>query len=1072
MAEKSERSQKEEAVLRFWKENRIFEKSLEKESPKGEFAFYDGPPFATGMPHFGHILPGTIKDVIPRYKTMLGYKVPRKWGWDCHGLPIENLIEKELGLATKKDIEAYGIDKFNQKAKDSVLRYEKEWREIIPRTGRWVDMENAYKTMDSSYTESVWWSFKELHDKGLVYQGFKIMHLCPRCGTTLSNFEVNQGYKDVSDISAYVKFKIKAFPDAYFLAWTTTPWTLPGNVALAVGADIEYVEAKVNGEVLVLAKEKLSMIEGEYEVLATHKGSEMAGMEYEPVFDYYSRDENLKNRENGWKVYAADFVNTEDGTGIVHIAPAFGGDDYELAQKENLPFVQHVDLEGKMKLEAKDFAGIPVKPKSDDDKERLATDIAVIRYLQEHGNFFAKEKIVHSYPHCWRCDTPLINYASSSWFVRVTDIKGKLIKNNSAVKWVPEDIRDGRFGKWLEGARDWAVSRSRFWGAPLPVWQNADSSKTLVVDSIETLKKYAKKSGNKYILMRHGEADHNVKDVLDLEGDPNIHLTEKGREQAKNAKVGEVDLVFSSSFPRAVETAEIIKKDFIVDERLREMRPEETYVETRKRMLDFIFEMEKKHKGKNILIVSHQGPFKALAEKSLDVAEAYEFDFAPFPHNSDFELDLHRPYIDEMVLEKDGEEYKRVPEVFDTWYDSGSVPFASRQAKDFRSADFIAEGLDQTRGWFYTLLILSTALFGKSPYKQVVVNGLVLAEDGRKMSKRLKNYPDITDVLDKFGADALRYFLLSSPAVRAEDIAFSEKGLDEVNKKITNRLYNVVSFYELYSGSKNSELGESKVSNFGGSILDKWLDARLVETTNAVTEALEKYELDRAARPLADFVDDLSTWYLRRSRNRPEALPKLRDSILEFLKLLAPFMPFASEDLYQKLKKEGDPESVHLCEWPLPRQGFTGKALLSKMFGGNKSEGEVIENMAETRRLVSLGLEARQKANIKVRQPLAKLEIKNVTLGGEYLELVRDEVNVKEVSANPDLAEEVRLDTVITPELEEEGKLRDAIRSLQDMRKEKNLRPGDKMAYEVKPEEKALFLKYAEEIKKATNIEF
>lgn len=1067
---KSERAQREEKILQFWKDNKIFQKSLEKPAPKGEFVFYDGPPFATGMPHFGHILPGTIKDVIPRYKTMRGYKVPRRWGWDCHGLPIENLIEKELGLETKKDIEKFGIDKFNERAKASVLRFEKEWKEIIPRTGRWVDMDTPYKTMDSSYTESVWWSFKELYDKGLVYQGFKTMHLCPRCGTTLSNFEVNLGYKDITDISVYVKFELVDELGTYLLAWTTTPWTLPGNAALAVNPEFQYVKAKKDGNTFFILKDMAGKVLKEgYEIEEEISGSKLVGKKYKSIFDYYQPE---------GRVVGADFVTAEDGTGIVHIAPAFGEDDYNLSLKENLPFFQHVGMDGRFKPEVRDFAGEYAKPKDDPSnpsgQAHQAGDVKIIKHLAANNLLFAKEKLVHSYPHCWRCDTPLLNYASSSWFVKVTEIKKKLLEANSKVRWVPEDMRDGRFGKWLEGARDWAVSRSRFWGTPLPVWQNADGSKQIVVDSLDTLKKYAKKSGNKYFLMRHGEAEHNVKNIEDLSGDPDNHLTEKGKEQASKVSGDSFHLVFASPFPRTKETAGIVKKDYIVDEHLHESGPEESEASIKKRIAEFLFEIETKHQGKHILIVSHGKPLwhaenllsdgkKFDKVEMLGTGEVREVEFFPYPHNTDFELDFHRPYIDEIVLEKDGEDYRRVPEVFDTWYDSGSVPFASRKAKDFKPADFIAEGLDQTRGWFYTTLVLSSALFGSSPYKNVVVNGLILAEDGRKMSKRLKNYSEITDVLDKFGGDAMRYFLVSSPAVRADDFAFSEKGLDEVGKKIITRLYNVVSFYEMYL-SEASKGGVCKES-----VLDKWLDARLAQTLELVTKGLEEYELDRAARPILDFVDDLSTWYLRRSRNRPEALQKLREVLVEFLKILAPFMPFAAEDLYQKLKTEKDPESVHLCEWPMLKQGFVGQAM-EKIFGGKRSN--ILENMAETRRLVSLGLEARSRANVKVRQPLARLAIKNLNLPEEYAELIRDEVNVKEVVVDKNIADEVELDINITPELEEEGRLREVIRAIQEIRKEKNLKPGDKMPYEVKDEEKELFAKYAEEIKKATNIEF
>jgi len=893
MAEKSERAQREEKILQFWKDNKIFSKTLSQSKGKKEFVFYDGPPFATGLPHYGHILPGTIKDVIPRYKTMCGFHVPRRWGWDCHGLPIENLIETELGLKTKKDIEKFGIAEFNSKARASVLRFEKEWKEIVPRTGRWIDMDNAYKTMDSSYIESVWWSFKTLYDKGLIYQSFKSMHLCPHCETTLSNFEVNQGYKDITDLAVTAKFELIDEPKTYLLAWTTTPWTLPGNVALAINPRITYAKYKWTGGIYITAKNLSHKYPGH--IVEEILGKDLIGKKYKTIFDYYQKE---------GQVFGADFVSDEEGTGIVHIAPAFGEDDYNLSLKYKLPFIQHVGTDGRFKSEVTDFAGEQVKPKDD----HQVTDIKIIKYLAGKNLLFAKEKIVHSYPHCWRCDTPLINYAAYSWFLKVTEIKDKVIKNNAKVAWVPEDIRDGRFGKWLEGARDWAISRSRFWGTPIPVWQNTNGSKRIVVDSIETLKKYA------------------------------------------NTKL-------------------------------------------------------------------------------------------------DSELNLHRPFIDEVILVKDGEEYRRVKEVFDTWYDSGSVPFASRAVKELIPADFIAEGLDQTRGWFYTLIVLSTALFGKSAYKQVVVNGLILAEDGKKMSKKLKNYPELTDILDKYGADALRYYLVSSPAVRAEDLAFSEEGLDEIVKKIINRLENVVSFYELYAGKQPRRHGVSTTN-----VLDKWIDARFARLREDVTSGLENYELDRASRPIADFIEDLSTWYLRRSRTRPEALPKLCMTLLALAKIMAPFTPFMAEDVYRRL--EGGKESVHLEEWP------------SKI----KVDQKILDAMDETRRLASLALEARAKANIKVRQPLQELRIKNHELGKEFLELIQDELNVKKVTVDKNLGQEVELDITLTPELIEEGKLRDAVRAIQDWRREQGLKPGQIVEYKVPEQDREFFMKHKLKIEDSTNV--
>lgn len=1152
---KSPHAEREERIGAFWKEKGVFEASLSKEAPKGDYTFYDGPPFATGLPHYGHILAGTIKDVIPRFKTMQGYRVRRRWGWDCHGLPVENLIEKELGLKSKKDIIDFGLGKFNAKAQESVMRYADEWRRIVPRLGRWVDMEDDYRTMDATYTESVWWIFKQLYDKGLIYEGFKSMNLCPHCGTTLSNFEVAQGYKDITDISVYAKFKVlnpksetlnkseTQNSKTFILAWTTTPWTLPGNVALAVNPEIEYVKVKIEGsdEVFILAKSRLNILKDKkHEIVSTIKGSELVGLSYQPLFDYYSKDSTLKNGENGWKIYGADFVTTEDGTGIVHIAPAFGADDYDLSLKHSLPFVQHVAFDGTFKPEVKDFSG-SVKPKdTDDDKNaHQKADIEIIKWLAHNGHLFEKEKLVHSYPHCWRCETPLLNYATSSWFVKVTDIKDKLVAENKKITWVPEEVGSARFGNWLEGARDWAISRSRFWGAPIPVWREVKSEtqeKYHVIGSIEELKKYSR-AKNTYYVMRHGEAESNVLGILSADPDAPHHLTEKGKKQAEEAadklKGQKFDLVFMSPFVRTQETAAIVKtklgwSDEIMktDDRLRELgsgvwngkpvaefiahfpsdqrfdiRPEggENYADIKKRMGEFLYEVEKKYEGKNILIVTHETPAlllmsvaqgldraqtTALRKTKYDIignAEVIKLDFSPIPHNADYELDLHRPFIDDVELKTaDGVKLERVPDVFDCWFESGSMPYAENnypfcndddqkvvpteagkkgaishgifepksslfhKSKGY-PADFIAEGLDQTRGWFYSMLVLGVALFGKAPYKKVIVNGLVLAEDGQKMSKSKKNFPDPMLVVDKYGADALRYYMLSSPVVHGQDLRFSEKGVDEITKKLVNRLLNVVSFYELYAPKLS--VVSSKLSVESQNILDTWVVARLNETIAAVTKGLEDGELDRATRPLMDLVDDLSTWYLRRSRDRfkgddeadkAAALETTRFVLAEMAKLLAPFMPFLAEEIWGKVKgvgyrvEDGGLDSVHLQEWP----------------EAGKVDMGLLESMKLARDLSSKGLEARMAAKINVRQPLQKLKVKSdkSKVSEAFIDLIKEEVNVKEVVFNQAIEKDVELDTNITPELKEEGMVRELIRAIQDLRKEKGLSVSDKAA--------------------------
>ena len=860
----------EKEILKFWKENKIFEKSLGKKSPKGDFIFYDGPPFATGLPHYGHILASIIKDVIPRHKTMNGYRVKRRWGWDCHGLPVEYEIEKELGFKTKKEIENYGVEKFNKAAKDSVLRYADEWKKIITRVGRWVDMENDYKTMDWEYTESVWWVFKKLYDKGLIYDGYKSMHLCPRCETTLSNLEVGMNYKDIADISVTVKFKIEGELNTYILAWTTTPWTLPGNAALAVNQSIKYQTVSIKGDdnEYIVVKDRVRDVfkDKEYEVKKEIDGKDLIGKKYKPLFDYYSKDKKLKNCENGWKIYGADFVATNEGTGVIHIAPAFGEDDYNLAQKHDLPFIQHVSIDGKFRQEVKDFAGLPVKPKgdfpADSEQSHQKTDIEIIKWLAANNKLFSKQKISHSYPYCWRCDTPLINYSASSWFVKVASIKNKLVGINKKINWIPEYIKEGRFGNWLREAKDWAISRSRFWGAPLPIWKCENCNGIKVVGSIEDIKRSVKKSGNKYFVMRHGEAQSNIENIASCDIKNGHHLTEKGKKQTFLAarkltlsllKGEKIDLIFASDFLRTKETAEIMAEklgisgdNLIFDERIREVDvgifdgrsageyhkyfssleekfhknpPEgENLIELKNRVAEFLYEIDAEYFGKNILIISHEyadwlmfaAASGANVKKSVEMkigksdfietGEIMKLDFVQFPHNENYEIDLHRPYIDEIEFDCEcGGKMKRILEVFDCWFESGSMPYGQAHypfsgGKLPFPAEFIAEGLDQTRGWFYTMLVLSAALFGKPAYQNVIVNGIILAEDGQKMSKRLKNYPDPMEIIEKYGADALRLYLLSSPAMRAENLRFSEKGVDEVYKKVILRLWNVYKF--------------------------------------------------------------------------------------------------------------------------------------------------------------------------------------------------------------------------------------------------------------------------------------
>ncbi len=1070
--QKSERALKEEAVLKFWQDNKIFEKSLEKKAPKGEFIFYDGPPFATGLPHQGSLLSSVTKDVIPRYKTMRGYHVRRRWGWDCHGLPIENMIEKELGIKDKTEIESkFGIKAFNQACRDSVLRYARDWKKYVDRVGRWVEYDNAYKTMDNSYIESVWNALSKINDKGLLYEGRKVLLYCPHCETPIAKAEIamDNSYKDVTEESVFIKLPIIGFPKAYFLFWTTTPWTLPGNMALAVAPDVIYVEAKVGEEIYVLAKDLLKIFPESYEIIAEHKGSEMVGMGYEPLY-------RVTEDPKAYKVYTADFVNTEEGTGIVHTAVLYGEDDYNLGLKVGLPQVPLLDEKAHFNDKAPEF----VRGKYFKQAEKFIKED-----LESRGLMFKRMMNTHSYPHCHRCGAALLYNAISSWFINIQKVKDRMVALNEQVNWFPEHLKHGRFLNIVENAPDWTISRNRYWASPLPIWKDS-IGKTYVIGSLEELKKYTKKSGNKYFIMRHGEANHNVKNIDDHTGDPTNHLTEVGRGEVEeaSARLRHIDLILASPFLRTRETAEIVREKLgleasalIVDERLHETSSEDM-LQVKKRMGDFLFDIEKRHQGKNILIISHGFPLWVIEKiariettegftnySQQGLAEVREMDFVPFPHNDNFELDLHRPYIDEIELEKDGQPLKRIPEVIDGWVESASMPFAeyhypfeNKSEFEKRSpGDFVAEYIAQTRTWFYYMHAVSTILFDNLAFKNVITTGNVLAQDGAKISKSKGNYTDPLLLIDRLSSDAFRYYLMSSVVMQAEDTLFKDEEVKEVQNRVLNILTNSFAFYELYADGTEAS-GKSK------NVLDTWILSRLNQLNTQVTAGFEGYDLVNATRPIKDFVTDLSTWYIRRSRERMrdgdrEALSSARYVFREFSKIIAPVMPFVAEEIYQKVRKDSDPESVHLSAWPSVEKSF---------FSFLKPDSKVLENMEETRRIVSLALELRQKANIKVRQPLAKLEIKNSKLSQEYLEIIKDELNVKEVVVNAKLEEELKLDTTLTPELEEEGRVRDAIRAIQEWRKEQNLKPGEKAKYPTADE---FLFKHKAEIEKTTNVE-
>jgi isoleucyl-tRNA synthetase len=1072
-------NEKEIETQKYWEEHDIFKKSISTpagNSPESDYSFYDGPPFATGLPHHGHILAGTIKDAIPRYQTMNGKSVRRVWGWDCHGLPIENLIEKEAGLNSKKEIEEYGIGKFTDACSDSVLRYDKEWKEIVPRLGRWVDMSNAYKTMDWTYTESAWWAWAELYKKGLAYEGHKIMFVCPRCETSLAQSEVAGEYQDITDMTVTAKFQLVDEPDTFILAWTTTPWTLPGNTALAVNKNIEYVKVKAtpalfqNGEgldvtpiYLILSKKiflekstedvpytnKRILKEFVCEIVEEFTGEKLIGKSYLPPFNYFNNEaylSKLENRENIWKVWHADFITDDAGTGIAHEAPAFGAEDMELAKANKIPIIKHVKMSGEFIEEVTDFQNLKVKSEGDS----ISTDIEIVKWLAHNGKLFSKEKIIHSYPTCWRCHTPLLNYATGSWFIDVPKIKDKLIEKNKSIDWTPEHIRDGRFGKWLEGAREWAVSRSRYWGAPLPIWKSEKSGEIFVAASLEDMgKRNVIQPKNKYFIMRHGEANSNVENRYDAGEDETNHLTAKGIAQIESV-IGDIqklniDLILHSPVLRTRETLNTLNKNLniatVEEADLREFddRDKDAYEGLKRRTHGVIEKYEKECEGKNILIVTHLATARSLFEGygvrhvNLGNAELRELVAYDLPRDTEGKLNLHRPHIDKIVLkDSEGGEMKRILDVFDCWYESGSMPFASIHYpfenkevfdKNF-PAELIAEGLDQTRGWFYSLINLGVGLFDKAPYKNVIVNGIINAKDGQKMSKSQKNYTDPMEVVEKYGADALRYALLSTPLVRGESVSFGDEYVDEASKKVVQRFENVVDFYALYTNSNVIASSESK------NVLDQWMLARVSETLARVTLGFDSYKLDEAVRPLEDLIDDLSTWYLRRSRDRlksndsAEALSVMKFIVLEIVKMSAPVMPFLSERVY--LSIDGARESVHLEAW-------------SKFKYENK---EVLDEMKTVREIVTSALLVRQTNNIKVRQPLAALYT-NKKAGEEYMEIIKEELNVLEVVIDEARVELTSLDLVITPELKLAGDKRELQREIRDLRKEAGLTQND-----------------------------
>lgn len=863
--------QVERDVLNFWENEKIVNKNFDLNKEGEYFTFYDGPPTANGKPHVGHVLTRVIKDLIPRYKVMKGYRVLRKAGWDTHGLPVELEIEKKLGISGKQDIENYGVEKFIEQCKESVFTYSTMWKDMSEKLAFWVDMDNPYVTYHNNYIESVWWALKQMWEKELLYKGHKVIPYCPRCGTSLSSHEVAQGYKDVKEATAIAKFKVKGEENKYILAWTTTPWTLPSNVALSINKAYDYVEVLNNDEYLILAKELVSkVIEGEYEIVREFKGEELLGTEYEQLFKF------VTPKEKAFYVVHADYVTLSDGTGVVHTAPAYGEDDNQTGKKYNLPLINLVDGEGKFVEAVEPWRGMFVKK----------ADPKILEELKERGLLYKSEKFTHSYPHCWRCDTTLLYYPKDSWFVRMTSLRDKLLENNNRVNWYPDNVRTGRFGKFLENVIDWGISRDRYWGTPLPIWE---------------------------------------------------------------CECGHRECI---------------------------------------------------------------GSVAELKEKGINVPE---------------NIELHKPYIDEVKLKCPHceKEMKRTGEVIDCWFDSGSMPFAQHHypfenKEIFESnfpAQFISEAVDQTRGWFYTLMAISTSLFDTNPFENCIVLGHVLDKQGLKMSKHKGNVVDPFEILDKVGADACRwhFYTASAPWLPTR---FSVEDVEETQRKFLSTLWNVYSFYVLYA--EIDQFNPLQYKDFvSENVMDKWIISKLNTLIKTVESNMDGYGITQAALAIEEFVDELSNWYVRRNRSRFWSETLTNDKIGAYVTLYkvlttltlvaAPFVPFITEEIYQNLVLELDKtakESVHLCPWPKYAEELID----------NELEGE----MEEAYKMVKLGRSARNGANIKNRQPLSKMLVSSKLLQEYYGDIIRDELNIKEVIFGADLSSYVNFD--IKPNLPVLGK--------------------------------------------------